>query len=260
MGLVSIVALFLAGIATAYLFRGYLNQKQQEMAVLMSIGAKQREIYLLFSFQLILLGTLASVLAIFISLLVVPVFPIIFKGLIPMDVNLSTDPVTILLALGMGMAGSLVFCLPVFVRIFGVKPLILLRGEGGRGVHGMIPWQVISFFPGLVSVFSIVRHETRKNENQVNLLKVLGADFKAVQGITLLEFGFIGFTASLFVLILSFGFSRAISFYFFDSLWQFDLKASFLILLLTTFICMGTAMAASRKVMNTKPVKLLANR
>ncbi|MCP4719924.1 MAG: FtsX-like permease family protein, partial [Desulfobacteraceae bacterium] len=596
MGLVSIVALFLAGIATAYLFRGYLNQKQQEMAVLMSIGAKQREIYLLFSFQLILLGTLASVLAIFISLLVVPVFPIIFKGLIPMDVNLSTDPVTILLALGMGMAGSLVFCLPVFVRIFGVKPLILLGGEGGRGIHGMVPWQVISFFPGLaaffmvsivvagsvknggvfaigfilamvflsgvgwlvfsgcktlsntrypvgkiafrnlyrnkwsslscfvtiamgaflismipqiqkglqteimrpeglkipifflvdiqdeqkpafvefireqdaelanispmvrgrilsvnqkpfhgvkkvsgskrtkskqpdpglvrprprrlefnfshrksldisetivqgrplskipwsfddpfeisvaisfaeqyglslgdlikfdiqgivltgrvvnlrhvrwnsfqpnffllfqdgvlndapkthlaaisrvapekrqemknrivsafpnisiidvtqmagtlldisdrlslsirfmawlaivaglVSIFSIVRHETRKNENQVNLLKVLGADFKTVQGITLLEFGFIGFTASLFAVLLSFGFSRAISSYFFDSLWQFDLKASLLILLLTSFICMGTAMAASRKVMNTKPVKLLGNR
>ncbi|MBL6995365.1 ABC transporter permease, partial [Desulfobacula sp.] len=46
MGLVSIVALFLAGIATAYLFRGYLNLKQQEMAILMSIGARPMEIYL----------------------------------------------------------------------------------------------------------------------------------------------------------------------------------------------------------------------
>ena len=112
---------------------------------------------------------------------------------------------------------------------------------------------------GLVSIFSIVRHEARKNENQVNLLKVLGADFKAIQGITLLEFGFIGFMASLFAVFLGFGFSRAISWYFFDSLWQFDLGASLVILLLTTFICMGTAMAASQKVMNTKPVTLLAN-
>ncbi len=595
MGLVSIVALFLAGIATAYLFRGYLNLKQREMAILMSVGAKQREIYLLFSFQLVLLGTLASVLAIFISLFLVPAFPLIFKGLIPNDITLSTDPGTILLALGMGI-GSLIFCLPVFIRIFGVKPLILLRGEDGRRTHGMVLWQVLSFFPGLgafffvsvvvagsvkngslfaggfllamaflsamgwlifsvckilsttrylvgkiafrnlyrnkwsslscfvtiamgvflismipqiqnglqteimrpeglkipifflvdiqeeqkrdfidfigkeagelvnispmvrgrilrvnqtpfhggertsgskqdasqqpgtrqtrprgrrlefnfshrthldvsetivqgrplskipwsfgavpfeisvatsfaeqyglglgdligfdiqgiplegrvvnlrkvrwnsfqpnffllfqdgvlndapktylaavsrvapkdrqelknkivtafpnisiidvtqmagtllsitdrlslsirfmawlaiaaglVSIFSIVRHEARKNENQVNLLKVLGADFKAIQAITLVEFGFIGFMASLFAVLLGFGFSRAISWYFFDSLWQFDGGASLLILCLTTLICMGTAMAASRKVMNTKPVTLLAN-
>jgi len=595
MGLVSIVALFLAGIATAYLFRGYLNLKQREMAVLMSIGAKPREIYLLFSFQLILLGTLASVLAIIFSLFLVPAFPLIFKGLIPSHIHLSIDPVTIVLAVGMGMGGSLVFCLPVFVRLFGVKPVILLRREGGRAPRGMIFWQIISFLPGLgafflisivvagsmkngglfasgfilamvflsamgwlifsgckrlsatrylvgkiafrnlyrnkwsslscfvtiamgaflismvpqiqkglqteimrpeglkipvfflvdiqdeqhspfiefirgedadlanispmvrgrilsvnqkpfngknrvagskaakpkksggrqirgrrlefnfsyrtrldisetivkgrpltktpwsfeagtpfeisvatsfaeqyglslgdlirfdiqgipltgkvvnlrrvrwnsfqpnffllfqdgvlndapkthlatisrvapekrqelknrivkafpnisiidvtqmagtllnitdrlslsirfmawlaiatglVSIFSIVRHEARKNENQVNLLKVLGADFRVIQGITLLEFGFIGFTASLFAILLGFGFSRAISWYFFDSLWQFDPKASLLILFCTTLICMATAMAASRKVMNTKPVTLLAN-
>lgn len=595
MGLVSIVALFLAGIATAYLFRGYLNLKQREIAVLMSIGAKQWEIYFMFSFQLILLGTLASVLAIFISLFLVPAFPLIFKGLIPSDIQLSIDPVTIVLALGMGMAGSLVFCLPVFVRLFGVKPLILLRGEDGRRA-GIVLWQILSFLPGLaafflvsvvvagsvkngsvfaggfmlamaflsgmgwilfsgckilsttrylvgkiafrnlyrnkwsslscfvtiamgvflismipqiqkglqteimrpeglkipafflvdiqeeqlrgfidfigkaagelvnispmvrgrillvnqkpfhggekasgsrqsnvrqsgsrqirprgrrlefnfsyrthldvsetivqgrplsktpwsfedvpfeisvatsfaeqyglgigdligfdiqgiplegrvvnlrkvrwnsfqpnffllfqdgvlndapktylaaisrvapedrqelknkivnafpnisiidvtqmagtllsitdrlslsirfmawlaiaaglVSIFSIVRHEARKNENQVNLLKVLGADFKAIQGITLVEFGFIGFMASLFAVLLGFGFSRGISWYFFDSLWEFDLGASLVILCFTTCICMGTAMAASQKVMNTKPVTLLAD-
>lgn len=591
MGLVSVVALFLAGIATAYLFRGYLNVKQQEIAILMSIGAKQREIYFYISFQVIILGTLASCLAVFISLFLVPAFPIIFQGLIPANVRLTTDPVTIALAMGMGMAGSLIFCLPVFVRIFGIKPLILLRGtksadrrnitrvlwqiasflpgftafslvsivvagsirngtifvagfalalaflsgmgwlifsscrtlsatryvvrkiafrnlfrnkwsslscfvtiamgaflisiipqiqkglqneimrpEGlkipvfflvdiqdeqkipfiefiklqdadlanispmvrgriltvnhqpfdGRNrasefkqpgsrrrgrrlefnffyrecldasetiVQGsplsQIPWdfesatpfevsveesfaeqyglapgdligfeiqgipmegrvknlrkvrwnsfqpnffllfqdgvlndapktflaaishvarknrqdlknKIVTAFPnvsiidvtqmattllgisdklslsirfmawlaiaaGLVSIFSIARHEAWKNENQINLLKILGADYKAIQAITLVEFGFIGFIAALFAILLSFGFSLAISWYFFDSLWQFDLGVSLVILFLTTCICMGTALLASRKVMNTKPVKLLAN-
>jgi len=112
---------------------------------------------------------------------------------------------------------------------------------------------------GLVSIFSIARHEAWKNENQVNLLKVLGAEFKSIHAITLLEFGFIGFTAALFAILLSLGFSLAISWYLFDSLWQFDIKISFAILFLTTCICMGTAFTASRKVMKTKPVKLLAN-
>jgi putative ABC transport system permease protein len=587
MGLVSVVTLFLAGIATAYLFRGYLNLKQQEIAVLLSIGARQREIYFYISFQLIILGTLASCLSVFISLFLVPAFPIIFQGLIPAHIRLTTDPVTITLAMGMGMTGSLIFCLPVFVRLFGIKPLILLRGtkatgkrnltwqiasflpglaafflvsvvvagsvrngtifvvgfalalaflsgmgrlifsgcrnlsvtrnvvrkiafrnlfrnkwsslscfvtiamgtflisiipqvqkglqneiirpEGlkipafflvdiqdeqkrpfiefikredahlanispmvrgrilavnqqpfygqkrtsefkpsnsgrrGRGrrlefnfsyresldvsetiVQGVplsqIPWdfesatpfeisveksfaeqyglalgdligfevqgipmegrvknlrkvrwnsfqpnffllfqngvlndapktflaavshvvrenrqelknKIVNTFPnvsvidvtqmaatllgitdklslsirfmawlaiaaGLVAIFSIARHEAWKNENQINLLKVLGADFKAIQAITLLEFGFIGFTAALFAILLSFGFSLAISWYFFDSLWQFDLGISLVILLLTTGICMGTALTASWKVMNTKPARL----
>lgn len=46
---------------------------------------------------------------------------------------------------------------------------------------------------GMVSVFSIARHEARKNEVQINLLKVLGADLKMLRTITLVEFGFIGF-------------------------------------------------------------------
>jgi len=608
MGLVSIVALFLAGIATAYLFRGFLNQKLTEIAILMSIGARQREIYFLTSFQLILLGTLASILALGISLFLVHAFPIIFKGLIPSNIQIVTDPVTIVLALGMGMTGSLIFCLPVFVRIFRVKPLALLGGaqgafwgksrpipfhgrfhgpghipwkkmgpwlghaasflpglaafflasvlvagsartgilfaigfvlamivlsclgwlifsscrflsltrylagkiafqnlfrnkwpsmscfvtiamgvflislipqvqrglqteimrpkglkipvfflvdiqdeqkspfmefmehqdgnlsnispmvrgrilsvnqkpfygknpEPGRGHQGRgrrlefnfshrqtldvsesivqgrplsgtvwdfetsVPFEVsveksfalgmgislgdligfdiqgiplegrvvnirkvrwnsfqpnffllfqdgvlnhapktflasvsnvprdkrqglknkiVKAFPnisvvdvtqmvstlleimdrislsvrfmallaiaaGLVSIFSIARHEARKNENQVNLLKVLGADFKTIQIITLLEFGFIGFFAALSAVLLSFGFSRAVSGYFFDNLWQFDPGYSLAIIFLATGICMGTALMASRKVLKSKPIKLLAN-
>ncbi len=112
---------------------------------------------------------------------------------------------------------------------------------------------------GLVSIFSIARHQAWKNENQINLLKVLGSDFKAIQAITLLEFGFIGFTAALFAILLSYIFSWAVSWYFFDSLWQVNLTLSFLILVLTTVICMGTALTASLKVMKAKPVKLLAN-
>jgi putative ABC transport system permease protein len=591
MGLVSVVALFLAGIATAYLFRGYLDLKQKEVAILMSIGAKQREIYLYISLQLILLGTVASCLSVVFSLFLVPAFPVIFQGLIPDNVRLTIEPVTLVLSMGMGMAGSLIFCLPVFVRIFGIKPLMLLRGtrqSGRRSIKGVLgqaagflpglvaffwvsvavagsfrtgsifvagfalalvflsgagwlifsgckalsatrhpvrkiafrnlfrnkwsslscfvtiamgaflisiipqvqkglqneimrpeglkipvfflvdiqdeqrmpfiefirhqgvdlvnmspmvrgriltvnnqpfynenrtlesrkagsghrgrrlefnfsyrqdldvsetivqgsplsvtPWRfgsahpfevsveksfaerynlalgdrmgfeiqgipmegrvvnlrkvrwnsfqpnffllfqdgvlndapktflaaishvapenrqvlknkIVNDFPnvsvidvtrmagtllditdrlslsirfmawlaiaaGLVSIFSIARHEAWKNENQVNLLKVLGADFKSIQAITLLEFGFIGFTAALFAIGLSFGFSLAISRYFFDDLWQFDLTVSLLILFATTGICMGTALAASRKVMNTKPANLLAN-
>jgi putative ABC transport system permease protein len=589
MGLVSVVTLFLAGIATAYLFRGYLNLKQQEMAVLMSIGARHHEIWLYLSIQLIILGLIASILSIIISIALVPAFPVIFQGLIPDQVNLRIDPATIILALGLGTIGSMIFCLPVFVRLFAIKPLMLLRGtsdsikkntqqsvrqlasiipglaafllisifaagsmkngiifvvgfaialaflsligwlllsackrishtritvakiafrnlfrnkwaslscfvtiamgaflislipqvqqglqneivrpeglkiptfflvdiqdeqktpfiefmqnqEGElanlspmirgrittknqqpfrqevrqsddkprrRGGHRLefnfsyrkdldvsetivqgdplstTPWnfeskrpfeisveqsfaeryniqigdflgfeiqgllfegqvknlrkirwnsfqpnffllfqngvlndapktflaaisnvplskrqdlknRIVDAFPnvsvidvtqmagtllgitnklslsirfmawlaiaaGLISIFSIARHEAWKNENQINLLKILGSKFSEIHAITLLEFGFVGFTAALSAILLSYAFSWAVSLYFFDNLWQINLTLSFLILFLTTGVCMFTAFTASRKVMKSKPMRLLEN-
>ncbi len=155
MGLVGIVALFLAGISGAYLFRGLVAMKQTEMAILMSVGGVRREIYGFVSVQLLILGALAAGLAVGGSYLLMPAFPLIFKGLVPQGLVLRIDFSTVGVALGMGMGGSLVFCLPAFVRLFGVQPLSLLRGmvqqEKKRG--GIV--MVLSFVPGLAAFFGV---------------------------------------------------------------------------------------------------------
>ena len=119
---------------------------------------------------------------------------------------------------------------------------------------GFMAW--IAIATGLVSIFSIARHEAWTNRQNINLLKVLGGGFGLIQEITLIEFGFMGFTAALFAIALSFGFSRLVAWYFFDSLWAFDLSGAWVILLLTTAICMATAFAATFKVMKMKPAAL----
>jgi putative ABC transport system permease protein len=57
--------------------------------------------------------------------------------------------------------------------------------------------------------------------------------------------------------ILSAGFSRAIAWYFFDSLWALDMGYLLGILILTTLICMATAVAAAGKILKTRPLMLL---
>lgn len=155
MGLVSIVALFLAGMAAAYLFRGFLNLKSRQTAILMSIGALRREIYLFFTFQLIVLGGLAALAACLITGALLPVFPVIFKDLMPAGLAVGLDMRSLVLALALGSAGSLVFCLPLFVRIFTVKPLVLLRGEDspGSGLRRPWLWTVFSLIPGGAVLF-----------------------------------------------------------------------------------------------------------
>ena len=56
---------------------------------------------------------------------------------------------------------------------------------------------------------------------------------------------------------MSIAFSRAVSWYFFDSLWQLDLLYLTGILVLTTLICMATAVAAAGKILKSRPMMLL---
>lgn len=113
---------------------------------------------------------------------------------------------------------------------------------------------------GLVSIFSIARHEAHKNRNQINLLKVLGGDFNLLRQVTLVEFGVMGFSASLCAVVLSAGFSWAVSWYFFDRLWAFDPLWMGGILVGATGVCMATGLWAARRVMNSSPLSLLAGR
>ena len=148
MALVSLVALFLAGIAAAYLFRGYLRGKHREIAVLMSLGAGRSGVYIYLFSQLVLLGILAAAIAIALSWLLLPVFPLLLKGLVPQGIRMEMAPVTWLTALGLGGLGSIVFCLPVLVKILSIKPLVLLRGSAAAaGVNGW--WQAAAFVPGI---------------------------------------------------------------------------------------------------------------
>ncbi|MBT4269240.1 MAG: ABC transporter permease [Deltaproteobacteria bacterium] len=131
MGLVGIVALFLAGIGTAYLFRSYLNGNLKEIAILMSLGASRPEAYFLFLFQVVILGVISSLLAIGLSTILLPAFPVILAGVVPPDLVVATDQNSLLLALVLGTVGSIVFCLPVITRIHRLKPLTLLQGSSG---------------------------------------------------------------------------------------------------------------------------------
>jgi len=128
MGLIGIIALFLAGIGAAYLFRSYLNQNVKEIAILMSLGATRPEAYLLFFMQIIFLGMIASIMAIVLSIVLLPMFSMILKGIIPAGMTATTSQESLVLALILGIVGSIIFCLPVISQIHRLKPVSLLQG------------------------------------------------------------------------------------------------------------------------------------
>jgi putative ABC transport system permease protein len=136
LGLAGLVALFLAGMAAAYLFSEHLRAKRKETAILLSLGASHRQCLSLYTGQLALLGLAAALLALVLAHLLLPLFGQLFVGLVPADLQLRVHLEDALIILLVGSIGSLLFCLPVYLRIFTVRPLQLLQETGGEGSPG----------------------------------------------------------------------------------------------------------------------------
>jgi len=151
MGLVAMIAVFLAGIGAAYLFRNYIVNRFREMSIMMSLGATRQQTYRMVLWQLGLLGTGAALLAIIFSLGILPVLPVLLKQFLPSGFETHVNLSSMLFALVLGGVGSLVFCLPVLSRIRLVQPLQLFHGKiGSHEVKDKIWRQGLSYLPLLV--------------------------------------------------------------------------------------------------------------
>ena len=127
LGLAGMVSLFLAGLAAAHLFQEQLRARSRETAILLSLGARRAAALGLHSGVLAVLGLAAALLAILFAWLLLPLFALLFRGLLPAGLQLGIGPADAVLAVIVGVAGSFLFCLPVSLRLAAVQPLHLLQ-------------------------------------------------------------------------------------------------------------------------------------
>ena len=127
LGLVALIAVFLAGIGAAYLYRNYLFNRFRELSILMSLGATRHQTYYMVMWQLFILGTGASIISILISILILPFLPLLLEELLPRGFVTHLSLSSLFFSMVIGCVGSFVFCLPVFLRISSIKPLYLFH-------------------------------------------------------------------------------------------------------------------------------------
>ena len=89
---------------------------------------------------------------------------------------------------------------------------------------------VLSVLAGLVILYSISKEKVREQRWEINLLKVLGASFKDLKNQVRIEFGLLGFCASLVGVTLSSLFSFVLAEYIFDRVWSFEIALPILII------------------------------
>jgi putative ABC transport system permease protein len=117
LGLVSLVALALAGIASAYLFQAFLRRRLADLAILMSLGARRRRAQMLMLLEVSLLAAASSVLATACVMGLLPAVAALLSDLLPAELVLAVSAREAVTALAIALVVGPVSCLPVLARL-----------------------------------------------------------------------------------------------------------------------------------------------
>jgi putative ABC transport system permease protein len=146
LGLVALVAIFLAGIGSAYLFRAHLARRVRDIAILMSLGASRGRAQRVFLLQLCLLSGAAAALACGIGALGAAGVPRLAGDLLPAGFELRIGLRTLGLVAVLAALGSAVACLPLLARLRQLRPAELFAehvqprlGRGPRDALWLLP-------------------------------------------------------------------------------------------------------------------------
>ena len=115
----------------------------------------------------------------------------------------------------------------------------------------------LSILAGLVILFCVSREKSYKQRRELNLQKILGASFSDLRNQVRLEFGMLGFAASMVGAALSALVSYVFADFIFDRVWSFHWAIPLAITLVVVALSVLTAEIATRKMLKMKPSILL---
>ncbi len=151
LGLIALIALFLAGVGAAYLFRSFFTSRFKDMAILMCLGGTPKQAYLMTLLQITMLGTVSAIIATAISYVALPVLPQLFANFLPRGFENEMEMSSVFLALFLGIMGSVICCLPILSKIYDLHPLDLFH-EKVQPSKAMPHWKrhAVSYAPILL--------------------------------------------------------------------------------------------------------------
>ncbi len=151
LGLIAVIALFLAGVGAAYLFRSFFTSRFKDMAILMCLGGTPKQAYLMTLIQIVLLGAFSAIIASIIGYLALPVLPELFANFLPRGFQNVMEFSSVILALFLGTIGSVICCLPILSKIYDLHPIALFH-EKIQPSKSAAHWQrhTISYAPILI--------------------------------------------------------------------------------------------------------------
>ncbi len=117
LSLIAMIAIFLSGLASAYLFRTFVHRRFKELAILQSLGMPAQTAFSLSIIELMMISSCAALLTITLGYFLVPVVPVILAKFMPEGFAMSFSLKSIAITFVMSIFGVFVFCLPILSSI-----------------------------------------------------------------------------------------------------------------------------------------------
>ena len=127
LNIVALISLLLACIGVASSVLIYVKTKIQSIAILRCLGMKSEEAFMVYFLQIISLGTLSVILGVVIGSVIQVILPMVLKGFLPYEVNMSISPSAMIKGFVMGVLITSLFALGPLLGIRRVTPLRTLR-------------------------------------------------------------------------------------------------------------------------------------
>ncbi|MBX3034519.1 MAG: FtsX-like permease family protein [Bdellovibrionaceae bacterium] len=153
LGLVALVALFLAALGAAYIWRLFLQQRTKDVAILRSLGLGGTDAVLLYVIEALILGTVALLPAILAAQILFPILNQALSTLTPFALTPLLTGSSVLMGLGLSLGVSLLVALPFLLRLRDIHPAQLFSEEKFNPELDLKrPW---AFLPALVLLWAL---------------------------------------------------------------------------------------------------------
>ncbi len=129
LNLMAFIALLLGCIGVASSVHIYIREKLRSVAILKCIGATRKQTFLIYLLQIAGMGLVGGILGIVGGLFLQQSFPLLLKGFLPFEVQISLVPNAVFSGLILGVLLAVLFALMPLLNTWFVSPLQVLRIE-----------------------------------------------------------------------------------------------------------------------------------
>lgn len=127
LNIVALISLLLACIGVASSVLIYVKTKVQSIAILRCLGMKGEEAFMVYFLQIFFLGTLSVLLGVAIGSFIQVLLPIVLKGFLPYEVNMTVSASATISGFLMGVLITTLFALGPLLGVRNITPLKTLR-------------------------------------------------------------------------------------------------------------------------------------
>jgi putative ABC transport system permease protein len=154
LNLVALISLLLACIGVASSVLIYIKTKVQSIAILRCLGMRSEEAFMVYFLQIFVLGVVSVSIGAVLGSAIQVVLPIILKGFLPIEVNMSISWPAIITGFTMGVIITTLFALGPLLGIRNISPLKTLRISDDTEVED--PWKWLVYGLIVLSIYGFL--------------------------------------------------------------------------------------------------------